>query len=155
MGLWGYNKPPTFKKDAVATRSGWCHPKTGEVLVAIGGLSVTGGASEIQSVKFDAAAYTQEAPISLVVGFNEKVDVTAGATIEVTSTGLGGNFVLTAEAQEKVSKVVFEGLVPAEVAELGVSAQSIVGTIVDQDGTAATLSISAQIAALAGTREID
>jgi hypothetical protein len=32
MGTWKYDQPPTWKRDAVATNAGWCHPKTGEVL---------------------------------------------------------------------------------------------------------------------------
>jgi hypothetical protein len=38
MGTWKYTQPPTWRKDAVATSRGWCHPKTGEVLVCCRGL---------------------------------------------------------------------------------------------------------------------
>lgn len=38
MGTWGYDKPPSWQKDAIQTRAGWCHPKTGIVLAACGGL---------------------------------------------------------------------------------------------------------------------
>ena len=32
MGTWKYDQPPTWRRDAIATNAGWCHPKTGEVL---------------------------------------------------------------------------------------------------------------------------
>lgn len=38
MPLWELNQPPLFKPDAVATRTGWMDPVTGEILVAIGSL---------------------------------------------------------------------------------------------------------------------
>ena len=34
MSTWKYDQPPSWKRDAIATNKGWCHPKTGEVLAA-------------------------------------------------------------------------------------------------------------------------
>lgn len=38
MGTWKYTQPPTWRKDAIATEAGWCHPKTGELLACCRGL---------------------------------------------------------------------------------------------------------------------
>jgi len=38
MGTWTKSTPPTWAKNAVATKSGWTDPDTGELLVAAKGL---------------------------------------------------------------------------------------------------------------------
>lgn len=167
MALWDYDNPPVFKnpkgKECVRTERGWEDPDTGEVLVAISNLATKGGASLISSVSFGAAEYAQGEPISVIVHFVEKVDVTAGASIEVSFDGTGGNFTLQAAAQDGVFDVVFDkqvdnetpATVPAEAGTLSIAAQSLIGTIVDDLGAAAAeLAISASQAAAAGTRVV-
>lgn len=154
MGTWGKNKPPSWRKDAVATRAGWCHPVTGEVLAACGGLSVDQGDAIVQSVKFAAKVLAQGNALKVLVGVDEKVNVTAGATIQVASTGAANPITLTALAQVNVSKILFEGIVPSESATLSIPVQSIIGTIVDQEGTTLNHAINAAKALTAGTRVI-
>ena len=42
MGTWSKETPPTWAPNAVATEKGWEDPQTGEVLVAVKGLSKSG-----------------------------------------------------------------------------------------------------------------
>lgn len=163
MPLWTLNTPPNFKnpkgKPLVATRKGWEDPDTGEVLVAINGLVTKAGAGDVIAVSFDAESYEQGDPLSVTVRFNERVDVTVGASLEVAWSGMSGNITLNAEAQLNTHEVVFskqgdnttDEVVPAEAGELSMAAQSISGTIVDAGTLVATnLAISAGAALAAG-----
>lgn len=106
MSIWTLDKPPTYFPTAVATDRGWENPDTGEVLVAIGGLATTGGAPEVSVVAFGTTSYAQGDPLGVTVRFSEKVTVTAGATIVVTSDGGGGNVTLYAAAGQTAATVV-------------------------------------------------
>lgn len=164
MALWSLNTPPKFKnpkgKPCVATKRGWEDPDTGEVLVAISSLTLKAGAADILEVTFDAASYARTDAVSVTVRFNERVDVTAGAAIEISWSGVAGNFFAHALAQTNVHEVVFNkdpglvsnALVPNEAGDLSVAAQSVSGTINDA-GTLITSNnaVSLAAAAAAGT----
>jgi hypothetical protein len=161
MAQWSRETPPNWRvkngnKAPVATERGWEDPDSGELLVAISNLATKAEEANILEVGFGADAYEQSDPLTVVVRFNEKVNVTAGATLVVTSTGVSGNVTLTAAAQTEVNEVVFSGTVPGEAATLSIAAQSVVGTIVDaaKVASASDKSISAEIAAAAGTRVV-
>lgn len=104
---WTLNTPPTWAPNAVATKKGWENPTTGEVLVAIRGLSRKAGASDVNAVVFGAEVYENGDDVSALVRFNEKVNVTAGASFVLTNSGSGGNITLYAAAQNDVSEVLF------------------------------------------------
>jgi hypothetical protein len=164
MALWSLDLPPRWrkkngKKQPVLTNRGWEDPDTGEVLVAMAGRTEDAGSANIVGIQFDAAALAQGDPLSVTVVFNENVDVVGGATIEVSSTGGGGNITLHAAAQTGVSSVVFNlqvdlltpETVPLETADLSIAAQSILGTVTDTVGGAASdVAIGAAEAAEAG-----
>jgi hypothetical protein len=163
MPLWTLDNPPAPRnangKLCVATEAGWTDPDTGEVLIAISNLTDKAGEADVIAVAFDAEAYLQGDPIALAVRFNEAVDVTAGATIEVSFSGLSGNITLHAVEQldtalvvfDKQSDLVTDEVVPAEAGDLSVAAQSIIGTVVDAGtAVAANLAVSAEVAAAAG-----
>ena len=155
MPLWTKDSPPTFFKDAVQTEEGWVNPVTGEILVAISELTDKAGPSDVLTTRFQHSSYVQGQALKVFVHFNEKVDVTAGATIEVSWDGLSGNITLTALAQTGVYDVAFDGVVPSEAGTLSIAAQSVLGTLVDNDGgAAANLAISIAAAASAGTRPV-
>lgn len=159
MALWSLNRPPKFKnpkgKELVATKRGWTDPDSGEVLVAISNLTSKAGGADVLSLAFDEASYSQGQAVEVIVHFNEKVDVTPGATIEASWDGTSGNFTLTAGAHNGVFDVVFAGTIPSETGTLSIAAQSIIGTIVDdENATPANLAISASAALAAGEREV-
>lgn len=157
MPIWTKEIPPQsytkIGRKAVATDRGWEDARTGEILVAIPQLAVVAGQANIFSVLFDKAAYAQGDAINVVVRYNEKVNVTAGATLTVSWSGVSGNFVVTALQQSAVTEVVFSGTAPVEAGNLSIAAQTIVGTIVDvsEAGMASELAISSDKAAGAGT----
>lgn len=167
MGYWTKDLPPTWrkqigKKDPIATEQGWVDPDTGEVIVAMNNLPTEAGPADVVSVRFGSTSYAQGDPLSVIVVFNEVVNVVAGATLEVSSTGVSGNFNLHAAAQsgseivfDKQSDNLTQEVVPSETAELGLAGQSIVGTITDSvGGGASNLVISGQQATEAGTRNV-
>jgi len=163
MSLWDLNTPPQFKnpkgKPLVATARGYEDPDTGEVLVAISNLIDKAGAADVLEVSFLASSYLQGAPLSVKVRFNERVDVTVGASLEVSWSGTGGNFFINAAAQSNTHEVIFDKqadnstpqVVPSEPGDLSVASQSITGTIKDA-GTLvnSNLAISAAAAFAAG-----
>lgn len=167
MAQWSKDTPPNWrkkigKKEAVATKRGWEDPDTGEVLVAISNLTTKAGAADILEVRFVSATYDQSDPISVIVRFNESVDVTAGLVLTISSTGLGGNFDIHADAQSG-HEILFDleadlltpATVPAETADLSIAAQTLSGTVVDTGtATASNLAVSAGIASDAGTRSV-
>ena len=130
-------------EDCYATNSGWVlkHTTSGgtseEVLVPIRNLAGTASvtttlaAANITAVYF-SSKITNGAGGSITVVYNEKVNVTNGATIAVTNTG-GSNFNATAAAQTGVNKAVFT-ITSGQVAtgnSLAIADQTIGGTIVD------------------------
>ncbi len=64
MGGTNYNLfPPKFCPNAVPTRKGWCHPTTGEVLVAVRGLA---GATDAPAVSTAALIAQVKAEVPVV-----------------------------------------------------------------------------------------
>jgi hypothetical protein len=163
MSLWTLNQPPRFKnpkgKELVGTKRGWEDPETGEVLVAISQLTTKAGAADVLALSFSDVTLAQGDAVSVVVRFNERVTVTAGAALELSWDGVSGNFFVHALSQTNVHEVLFnkqadllaDVVVPSEAGTLSVAAQTISGTIVDA-GTlvASNKVVSVDAAALAG-----
>ena len=163
MAQWSRETPPNWRvkngnKAPVATERGWEDPDSGELLVAISNLATKAEEANILEVGFGADAYEQSDPLTVVVRFNEKVNVTAGATLVVTSTTptVTSDVTLTALQQDNVNEVVFSGTVPGEPTTLSIAAQDVVGTIKDaaKDETESEKPIKEEIAAAAGTRVV-
>lgn len=143
MGSWSIETPPKWvKKDTCsATKKGWQNNRTKEVVVAIGNLHTKGGQANVSAVKFTAKTYARSANLTVKVVMNEKVDVTAGASIVVTWSGVAGNQTLYALAQTGVGEVVFnqvvalnaQSTVPNQAGTLSIGAQTLGGTIVDSN----------------------
>lgn len=166
MSLWDYKKAPKFDShkqngdNVVAKSNGWYDDDTGEKLVAIRGLTTKAGPADVRNISFNKVSYVQGEALSLQVDFTEAVDVTAGASIVVSSTGATSTITLYADAQAGVYSVIFNlqadlltpEVTPAETATLSVAAQTISGTVVDAGtATASNLVVGATIAAAAGT----
>lgn len=89
MSGWSLETPPNFLKDSVgkpkcvATTRGWEDKDTGELIVAIRGLSYKASEANITLLEWGAASYVIGDPLSVKVRFNEKVDVAAQSTIVV------------------------------------------------------------------------
>jgi len=158
MALWGITETDESKpKWAVrggavdpanifATAEGWTlrHYKNAaktefwdEVLVAIGGLAggddpnAALGEADITAVFFGEESVAQgETGRTVVVIYNELVDVTAGATLVVTGS-VTGAITATYASGTGTNRVVFEYDVPAQTETLSIGAQSITGTIND------------------------
>lgn len=141
MSLWTLNRPPSwpkrtkeYKNDSIVlTQAGWTVLRTGEVLVAMGDRLVSAGVSDVIDVKFTETEYEQGDALVIKVVFNEKVDVTAGATIQVLWSGLSGNFTCSVPlGLTGVYEVQFQGFVPMESGTLTLSSACVIsGTIVD------------------------
>jgi len=165
MGLWGYNKLPLWKNQQkqqdgiVATDKGFEDARTGEVLVAIQNLSAVEGPAVVASVTFDKASYAQGDTINVLVTFTERAIVHVPVNLTITSTGVSGNFVVTAPAFNALSGqnvYTFTATVPAETAVLSIATQTIAGGIFDALDTRpfSNTLVSAPLAAAAGTRSI-
>lgn len=155
MPLWTKDTPPNYADDSVAEKNGWVDPETGEILVAIRQLSTKAGAADVLSASFGAAEYADGAPVTVVVVFNERIDITAALGLVVTNDS-GADLVLSAAPAVGVSSVTFSGAVaPAAASTLSLAAQTISGTAVDT-GTAqaSNLGVSVDQAAAAGTRVV-
>jgi len=167
MPNWKGNNPPVWQTnvglDAVAKSTGWVNPETGETIITARNLHTVMGAADVIQTHFVAASLQQGDALSVKVKFNELVDVSAGASVVVSSTGLAGSVTLYALAQSGIHDVLFDkdvtlvsaALVPSEAATLSIAAQSLVGTIKDA-GTAvdSNKAIGAEAAAHAGTRVV-
>jgi hypothetical protein len=167
MPIWTLDTPPKsytkIGKNAVATESGWEDSETGEVLVAIRQLATVAGEANVIGASFAALQYAQGEALKVVVRFNEKVNVTAGATLLITWSANPLGITAYAAGQLNVSEVAFDKdsmgsplLVPMEAGELSLAAQTISGTVKDaSDGlTDSNLSVSADVALAAGTRVV-
>ncbi len=157
MSQWSLDNPPKFPflgdKVPYADERGWCHPDTGEVLVAIRGLVSKAGAANISKIYFDEDSLARGDDLTVHVWFNEKVDVTAGATLVVTAAS-GSNITLKAAAQTGTNHVLFskkssdgttQETVPDRADTYSVGAQTGGGTIRDTKGAVAatgTLTLS-------------
>lgn len=165
MAIWGLDKLPLWKNwqkaknGIVATARGWEDARTHEILVSVSNLAERAGAADVAAVAFDTLVYAQGDAIKVVVTFNERVFAATPCTLVISSTGLLGDVTATAPASVDPagSNVLeFAAVVPAEACELSVASQTIVGTVNDATGTmpASNLTISAPIAAAAGTRVV-
>ena len=148
MALWGISdsdesKPKYLnqedKNNCVAKEEGWVLKKTvgsrnmEEVLVAVSGglnLATALGNADITGVYFKAASYEQGDTATVVVNYNENVDVTNGATLVVTGS-VTGSITATAAAQTGVNNAEFTFTVPSQTEDLSIGAQTISGTIED------------------------
>lgn len=153
MALWGLTEKgqPNWlsqedKNNTVAKPHGWELQKTvgsrtlTETLVAVGSatnLSTALANATINSVHFKASTYAQGDTGSVVVVYNELVNVTNGATLVVTGSTTGA-VTATAAAHTSDNTVEFAFTVPNQTESLSIGAQTISGTIVDSDGGAAS-----------------
>ena len=159
MALWGVTDADEAKpkwavqggavdpSNIFATAEGWVlrHYKKGdqseywdEVLVAVDGLVGAGGrgtdtlgAADITAVFFEATTYAAGATGTVVVIYNEKVDVTNGATLVVTNTTDSASITATAAAQTGTNRVEFTFTCAAADKVHTIGAQTISGTIKD------------------------
>jgi hypothetical protein len=88
MSSWTLKTPPTFRSDAVASASGWKHPVTGEVLVAIRGLTTKNVDALVVptftlAVPADAT-YTVGQALVFTVTASEAVSISGTPSIDVT-----------------------------------------------------------------------
>lgn len=155
MSIWTKEKPPTYRPDAVATPAGWTDPETGEVLACIRDHTTKAGEANPIAVEFGAETYAAGAPLTVTVRFNEYVDVTPGATLNVTAD-VSGAIALTSTGGTKVNVVTFEGAVaPGSGEVLTIDPQSIVGAIVDTGtAVASDLVITTELSSAAGSRVV-
>lgn len=141
MTIWTLNTPPSYAPHATANQKGWVDDDTGEVYVAIKGLATKGAAANITKIEFVAEEYEHGDALSVKVFFSEKVDVTAGASIVVSSTGATATITLYALAQTNTNEILFNKavnltsavVVPDEYAELSVGSQTVTATVYDDE----------------------
>lgn len=135
---WTDELPPNWYPDAVATLRGWENPDTGELLVSWGGLASAAGSADIVRAEFVADSFERGADtVGVYVYFNEKVDISAGATLVVTRS-TGGTITLTAVEQLDTGKVLFEAGATVDIETiLSVGAQTITATVTDDIGAVA------------------
>ena len=152
MALWGNSssdesKPKwtsdgnknADKQNVFATAQGWVlrHYKNAaktehydEIRCAMKGLPTALAEATITSVHFEEASYARAATGTVIVVYNELVDVTNGATLTVTASGQS-NPTATAAAQTGTNRVEFTFTVPNAATNLSIAAQTISGTIKD------------------------
>ena len=151
MALWGITdadeaKPKYLKQEdknnVVAKAEGWVLKKAvgsrnlEEVLVAVGSktnLATALGNADITGVYFKESSLAQGDTGTVVVNYNENVDVSNGATLVVTGS-VTGAITATAAAHDGKNNIEFTFTVPSQTEDLSIGAQTISGTIVD-DGT--------------------
>ena len=148
MALWGNSntdesKPKwtsdgnktADKQNVFATAQGWVmrhytnddkSTHYDEILCAMGGLPTALAAATITSVHFDTKTLARAATGSVIVVYNELVDVTSGATLVVTASGQS-NPTATAAAQTGTNRVVFTFTVPNAATALSIGAQTLGG----------------------------
>ena len=152
MPLWGVKDnaeskpnwlPQEDKNNTVAKANGWVLEKTvgsrtlTETLVAVASNTFLTDLAEatIASVFFKASTYDQGDTGTVVVSYNEDVNVTNGATLTVAATG-GSDATATAAAHTGDNTIEFTFTVPSRTCTLSIGAQTISGTIVDSTGGA-------------------
>ena len=153
MALWGIkdgaeSKPKYLtqadKNNTVAKPEGWVLKTTRgarkleEVLVAMSSqtnLSTALGIATITGVWFNESTLAQGATgRTVVVNWNENVDITAGATLVVTGS-VGGAITATAAAQTGVNNGLFTFTVPATTQNLSIGGQTLQSATVKDTGT--------------------
>ena len=149
---WAVRGSAVDQQNIFATAEGWVlrHYKNAakteywdEVLVAVDGLVGAGGRgtdtlgnADITAVFFEETGYEGGATGTVVVIYNEQVDVTNGATLVVRNTTDSANITATAAAQTGVNRVEFTFTAAATGKAHAIQAQTISGTIVDSTGGA-------------------
>jgi|TARA_B100000085_G_scaffold121404_1_gene110605 hypothetical protein len=144
---WAVRGSAVDQQNIFATAEGWVlrHYKNAakteywdEVLVAVDGLVGAGGRgtdtlgnADITAVFFEETGYEGGATGTVVVIYNEQVDVTNGATLVVRNTTDSANITATAAAQTSVNRVEFTFTAAATGKAHAIQAQTISGTIVD------------------------
>ena len=98
------------------------------------GLNTALSEATITGVYFEQTSLAQAATGTVVLAYNEKVNISAGATLVVTGS-VTGSVTATAAAQSDTNKITFDFTVPSTAETLSIGAQTITATIVDQ-GTA-------------------
>ena len=159
MALWGVTDADESKpkwavrggavdpSNIFATADGWVlrHYKNAaksaywdEILVSVDGLVGAGGrgtdtiaAADITAVFFEETTYAAAATGTVVVIYNELVDVTNGATLVVTNTTDSASITATAAAQTGTNRVEFTFTCAAADKVHTIGAQTISGTIKD------------------------
>ena len=163
MALWGItdaneSKPKWAVRGGVvdptnifATSEGWVlrHYKKvdrseywDEVLVSVDGMVGAGSRgtdtlaeADITAVFFKQSSFAQADTGTVVVSYNELVNVTAGATLDVTGSSSGA-ITATYARGTGTNRVEFDFTVPSATQDLSLAAGSITGTIVDTIGGA-------------------
>ena len=149
---WAVRGSGVDPQNIFATADGWVlrHYKNAaktkfwdEILVSVDGLVGAGsrgtntlGGADITAVFFEETGYAGGATGSVVVIYNEQVNVTNGATLVVTNTTDSANITATAAAQTGVNRVEFTFTAAATGKAHSIGAQTISGTIVDSTGGA-------------------
>ena len=149
---WAVRGSGVDPQNIFATADGWVlrHYKNAaktaywdEILVAVDGLVGAGGrgtntlgAADITAVFFEETGYAGGATGTVVVIYNEQVNVTNGATLVVRNTTDSANITATAAAQTGVNRVEFTFTAAASGKAHAIQAQTISGTIVDSTGGA-------------------
>ena len=144
---WAVRGSGVDPSNIFATSSGWVlrHYKNAakteywdEILVAVDGLVGAGGRgtdtignADITAVFFEESTYAASATGTVIVIYNELVDVTNGATLVVTNTTDSASITATAAAQTDVNRVEFTFTCAAASKVHTIGAQTISGTIVD------------------------
>ena len=96
------------------------------------------GNADITAVFFEESTYAAAATGTVVVIYNELVDVTNGATLVVTNTTDSASITATAAAQTDVNRVEFTFTCAAASKVHTIGAQTISGTIVDANTSTAS-----------------
>lgn len=137
MPLWTNVKPPHWVPDAVATNSGWADPDSGEVYVAIGGLTDR-AASAISRIMVEKTVYKLGDKIKVYVHFSEPVTVTGTPrlTIQFNEQSRTADYAAGSESNvltfEYTTQAGDDALVGEVVAVSPIDLNS--GTLVDTNG---------------------
>ena len=151
---WAVRGSGVDPQNIFATADGWVlrHYKNtaktaywDEILVSVDGLVGAGsrrtntlGNADITAVFFEESTYAAAATGTVVVIYNEKVDVTNGATLVVTNTTDSASITATAAAQTATNRVEFTFTCAAASKVHTIGAQTISGTIVDSGTSTAS-----------------
>ena len=153
MALWGIkdgaeSKPKYLtqadKNNTVAKPEGWVLKTTRgarkleEVLVAMSSqtnLSTALAEATITGVWFNESTLAQGATGTVVVNWNENVDITVNSTLVVGATG-GADVTATAVAQTGVNNGLFTFTVPGRTCTLSIAGQTLQSATVKDTGTA-------------------
>ena len=151
---WAVRGGAVDPSNIFATADGWVlrHYKNAaktafwdEILVSVDGIVGAGGRgtdtlgnADITAVFFEETTYAAGATGTVVVIYNELVDVTNGATLVVTNTTDSASITATAAAQTDTNRVEFTFTCAAANKVHTIGAQTISGTIVDANTSTAS-----------------